>query len=362
MFLKNYWYAAAWAEEIGRDLLDRVILNEPVVFFRKEDGTPVALENRCAHRRVQLSMGTLIGDTLQCRYHGLVYDCSGACVRVPGQTRIPSNVRVKSYPVVERHKLLWIWMGASEDADQSKIPHFPLLDDPSWCQIKDYFHVPANYLLIFDNLSDLSHVAYLHNAYTGNEPIGEKATVNFERFSDAGQEGVRGARWTYDVVPAQTYKTFGGYTGNVDRWQLYEFTAPGIFKIYNGSAKAGTGATPQNVEGGTERWWFKVYHAVTPENEKSTHYFWNIVHNIGAHTASVCNPLHKQMRAILAEDFSIFCNQQKNIDLFPDSPTHEIAADLGLVHARRLIASLIEKERKEYGESKPSVPIRSVQA
>jgi phenylpropionate dioxygenase-like ring-hydroxylating dioxygenase large terminal subunit len=359
MFLQNYWYAAAWAEDIGRDLLARVILNEPIVFYRKEDGTPVALENRCAHRRVQLSKGTLIGDTVQCRYHGLVYDCSGACVRVPGQDRIPKAVRVKSYPVAERHKLIWVWMGDPVRADVSTIPQFPLLDDPAWCQIKDYFHVPANYLLIFDNLSDLSHVAYLHNSYTGNEPIGEHATVKFERFSEGHHEGVRGSRWTYDVEPAQTYKTFGGYTTNVDRWQVYEFTLPGIFKIYNGSAKVGTGATPANIEGGKERWLFKVYHAITPESETSTHYFWNIVHNIGAHTASVCNPLHKQMRAILAEDFDIFCHQQKNIELNPDTPTREIAADAGLIHARRLVASMLERQQAERNEPK-SVLIHEV--
>lgn len=362
MFLKNYWYAAAWAEDIGRDLLGRVILNEPVVFYRKLDGTPVALENRCAHRRVQLSKGNLIGDTVQCVYHGLVYDCSGACVRVPGQDRIPKAVRVRSYPVAERHKLIWIWMGEPALADESKIPQFPLLDDPKWCQIKDYFHVAANYLLIVDNLSDLSHVAYLHNSYTGNEPVGERASVKFERFSEGGREGVRGARWTYDVEPAQTYKTFGGYTGNIDRWQIYELSAPGIVKIYNGSARAGSGAGPENVEGGEQRWLFKVYHAITPETETTTHYFWNIVHDIGAHTASVCNPLHKQMRSILAEDFDIFVNQQKNINLDPEAPTREISADLGLMHARRLIATLLEQERAERGEPRKTVPIQGVPA
>jgi phenylpropionate dioxygenase-like ring-hydroxylating dioxygenase large terminal subunit len=80
MFLRNYWYVAAYDHEIGRRPLGRIILGEPIVFYRLEDGTPVALEDRCAHRHLPLSMGTLVGDTLQCHYHGLRYDKTGTCV------------------------------------------------------------------------------------------------------------------------------------------------------------------------------------------------------------------------------------------------------------------------------------------
>src|SRR4051794_3341787 len=103
MFLKNHWYVAASASDITRTPLGRIILNEPVVFFRTADGTPVALEDRCPHRRLPLSMGKLVGDdVLQCHYHGLRFDSTGACVRVPGQDAIPATARVKKYPVVER--------------------------------------------------------------------------------------------------------------------------------------------------------------------------------------------------------------------------------------------------------------------
>src|SRR4029079_2753344 len=90
--------------------LGRIVWSEPVVFYRTEDGTPVALEDRCPHRRLPLSMGKLGGaDVLQCHYHGLRFAPTRACVRVPGQDMIPATARVKSYPVVERYKWLWIW-------------------------------------------------------------------------------------------------------------------------------------------------------------------------------------------------------------------------------------------------------------
>src|ERR1700692_2284553 len=98
MFLRNFWYVAAYGHEVTRSPFGRIILGEPIVFFRTEDGTPVALEDRCAHRHLPLSMGRLVGDLLQCHYHGLCYDGTGQCVKVPGQEAIPPAARVKAYP------------------------------------------------------------------------------------------------------------------------------------------------------------------------------------------------------------------------------------------------------------------------
>src|SRR5258708_1540613 len=132
MFLRNYWSVAAYDHEIGRRPLGRIILGEPIVFYRLEAGTPVALEDRCAHRHLPLSMGTLVGDVLQCHYHGLRYDKTGTCVRVPGQDTIPRSARVKSYPVVERYHWLWLWIGDPALADPHKIPDFHWFDDANW--------------------------------------------------------------------------------------------------------------------------------------------------------------------------------------------------------------------------------------
>jgi len=139
MFLKNYWYVAASAPEIGRKPFRRIIMSEPVVFYRTVDGTPVALEDRCPHRRLPLSMGKLISDdVLQCHYHGLRFDRTGACVRVPGQDLIPATARIKAYPVVERYNWLWIWMGDPALADPATIPDYHWFDDPNWGAKSDY--------------------------------------------------------------------------------------------------------------------------------------------------------------------------------------------------------------------------------
>ena len=99
MFVKNCWYVVAWSKDIGRELVGRILLNEYVVLYRKEDGTPVALENRCPHRNLPLSEGRLIGDEIECGYHGMVFNCDGVCTHLPGSDEAPDWASVRRYPV-----------------------------------------------------------------------------------------------------------------------------------------------------------------------------------------------------------------------------------------------------------------------
>jgi phenylpropionate dioxygenase-like ring-hydroxylating dioxygenase large terminal subunit len=126
-------------------------------------------------------MGRLVGDILQCHYHGLRYDATGACVRVPGQDTIPPGACVKAYPVVERHRWLWIWMGDPALADPAAIADFHWLDDPAWGAKTQYLHVQANWQLIVDNLLDLTHLAFVHETTIGNSALVDNANVKVER-------------------------------------------------------------------------------------------------------------------------------------------------------------------------------------
>ena len=171
-YLRNAWYVAAWSDGVGDgQLVPRTIMDEPIVLYRKADGAVAAIEDRCAHRFAPLSMGKIVGgDRIQCPYHGLEFDGSGACVRNPhGTKNIPPRARVKSYPVIEKHKAVWVWMGDAP-ADAGKIPDFGVLDNvPELHTTKrDCIVIKANYQLIIDNLLDLSHTSYLHEGILGN--------------------------------------------------------------------------------------------------------------------------------------------------------------------------------------------------
>ena len=104
MFLKtekqwplNAWYHAAWSHEItGNKPLARTFLNEDVVLFRDSEGNASALEDRCCHRATPLRLGDVVPEGLQCGYHGMTFNGSGKCVKIPGQEKVPPYAKVRS--------------------------------------------------------------------------------------------------------------------------------------------------------------------------------------------------------------------------------------------------------------------------
>jgi len=144
-FLMNCWYMAAWDHElIDGKLLARTLLEEPVLLYRGESGRVVALDNRCCHRGAKLSNGRLEGDDVRCMYHGLKFDPGGKCIQIPGQENIPKGLGVRSYPVVEKQHIVWIWMGEAAKADPALILDISYLDDPGLRGIPDYKHNKSN--------------------------------------------------------------------------------------------------------------------------------------------------------------------------------------------------------------------------
>jgi vanillate O-demethylase monooxygenase subunit len=339
MFLRNYWYVAASTQEIGRKPLGRVILGEPVVMFRTEGGTAVALEDRCPHRRLPLSMGKLVGDdVLQCHYHGLRFDRTGQCVRVPGQDMIPRTARVKSYPVVERYKWLWIWMGDPALADPATITDYHWLDDPNWGARPDYLYAQCNWQLVNDNLLDLTHLAFVHETTIGNMALVEHAAVKVERTP----AGVRVTRWIIDKPAPPAFVKIGGFTGNVDRWQIIDYTPPSFIRLDVGATPTGTGAPEGKRVGGIS---MRNLNAMTPETETTTHYFWAQAHDFEPHNPEMTEKIFQQIKTAFLQDVEVFTAQQKNIDLDPDAPQIDINADSGGIQARRIVDRLWKEEQ-----------------
>jgi phenylpropionate dioxygenase-like ring-hydroxylating dioxygenase large terminal subunit len=344
MFLRNYWYVSAWSEELAAEPVARIMLGEPVVLYRKADGAPVALEDRCIHRRAPLSIGKVVGDAIRCGYHGLTFDPSGACIKIPGQAAIPPAARVRRYPAVERHSCIWVWMGEPERADPAAIPDFHWLGTPDWAVCKKHAHVACHYQLVVDNLLDLSHLAFVHASTVGTDEVADKAKVKTERI---GRDRLRVSRWTLDVAPARTYAEFGSYAGNIDRWQISEFQPPSTLVIDNGSATAGSGAS----EGGrgAQRWGFMVCHGITPETERTTNYFWAAAHEFGADDSQIRDEFHRQCLHVVGEDIAVFEAQQRTIELDSGAPTIDIHYDAGPLQARRIVERLLAAEAAEQG-------------
>jgi phenylpropionate dioxygenase-like ring-hydroxylating dioxygenase large terminal subunit len=338
MFVRNTWYVAAWADEVENRPLARTFLNTPVVLFRGAAGTVAALEDRCCHRALPLHHGDVVGDCLRCAYHGLEYNLSGQCVRIPGQDKIPSKAKVQSYPVVEKDDLIWIWLGDPEQANVESVPAYPWHGDDGWRYKKNTYLIEANHLLIYDNLLDLTHLGYVHK-----KTIGGDAETHFAAATKTHrtENGVRVERWMLDCIPPPTYTAaFKFGTEHVDRWQEIEFE-PGLVRIFTGAKDVGTGAPQGDRDGG---FGFRGLNAMTPETEGTTHYFWSAAHNFRLNEQAVTEEIYRNIATTFNEDKEIIESQYRSLVREPNRSFVDIGFDIGPVQARRIWDAMSKAE------------------
>ena len=340
MFLRNCWYVAAWEDEIGDRPLARTLLGEPVVLYRTAAGAASALEDRCCHRALPLSMGTLVGGELQCSYHGFRYAPDGRCVAVPGQAAVPPEARVRSYPVVERWDWVWIWMGDPDRVDEGLIPDWHWVDDPDWRTVRGNggrpLHCACNYQLITDNLQDITHLSYVHTSSIGNADI-----VDFSFKTERKARSVHMVRNVMNRPAAPFYQWAGKFKGNVDRWITCDTQMPCFSVNDAGCVDAGTDMRPGHRDRGVE---MRVLNAPTPETERTTHYFYAHARHFGLDDEEIENAYRTQFTGVFQEDKAVLEAQQAMIDRDPAAHVIDINADAPGLQCRRLLRELIAAE------------------
>jgi vanillate O-demethylase monooxygenase subunit len=340
MFIRNAWYIAAWADELGQKPLARRICDEPVVLFRDQAGRAAALVDRCCHRAAPLSRGELVPAGIQCGYHGLTFDGDGRCVAVPGQANISDKARVRSYPLVEKNQFVWIWMGDAAAADASKIVDFPYHDDKAqWPNKHDCYPIRANYMLMVDNLVDLTHLGYLHAKTVGGNPA---AHVNAEMQTTRTATGIKFTRWMRDSVPPPSYVKAAGFKGRVDRWQEFEWVAPSSVLQWTGAADVGTGAYEGKREGGFQ---FRLFHGLTPETETSCFYFWSCANGYRQNEPEATEQLYREIAPTFVEDKDMVEAQQARLAELGEQGLVNIVSDANRVVMRRFIERLLSEEK-----------------
>ncbi|MBV8094385.1 MAG: aromatic ring-hydroxylating dioxygenase subunit alpha [Acetobacteraceae bacterium] len=338
-FPRNAWYAAAWDAELKHALFPRTVANQKLVLYRRENGEPVALEDACWHRLLPLSLGRLEGDTVVCGYHGLKFDCHGRCTFMPSQETINPAAAVRSFPAVERHRFIWVWPGDPALADPDLIPDLHPNHDPRWAGDGKTIHAKCDFRLIVDNLMDLTHETYVHSSSIGNEAVAE---APFEVHHSDREVIVE--RWMLDIEPPPFWRAQLGKPGNVDRWQIIHFQPPCTVAIDVGVAPAGTGAPQGDRRQGVSMW---VINTITPETDKTCHYYWANVRDYRIHEQRVTTEIREAITNVFREDEIIVEAQQRAIDENPDKIFYNLNIDAGAVLARRLIDRMVDAEQGE---------------
>jgi phenylpropionate dioxygenase-like ring-hydroxylating dioxygenase large terminal subunit len=338
MFLKNVWYVAAWADEVGAGLHSIRILGEKICLFRNSLGAPIAFEDYCPHRRMPLSMGRLHNNQVECGYHGLTFDCSGVCVSAPTNAhKIPDNASVRTYPCEERYGLVWIWMGDANEADASAIFNVDHYGDPAWGYNRGApIDVACNYQLVNDNLLDPSHVAWVHAS-----TFGESTTRDTPIETNASETGVVVSRWMLDCPPAPFYQQVITFDGNCDRLQHYEVRYPSHALIRAVFTPAGTGGPNGPLHDDT--FIMDSYNFMTPVDDGKTRYYWFQLRNVHPESEELSALMSAGVKAAFEEDRAILNAVQQGMKERPDGFI-SMRSDFGGMQFRRQLKMLIERE------------------
>ena len=351
---RNQWYVAAWDHEVTREPVERWILNKPIAFYRKENGTPVALDGRCPHRSFPLGKSRVVGDNLQCGYHGIAFRPDGSCAEIPTQLIAPSVCKVRAYPLVKRANWLWIWMGEQDGADEGLIPSEEALgtsNDDYVFAGASYNLVQSRYMLLHENLFDLTHLGYLHRTTLGSG--GAQNTVPKVNRGDNWIETVYSQK---NIPIPEFYAKLANYKGNVDWYQGLKLYLPclhvGGADIHMPSAGEGRGERL-----GSNR----VLHALTPATRHSTHYFFTLGQTWNKDAAVSQRLFDYVEQNIIPEDITGAVYIEEMIERVGGRPSELlIRSDSACVQGRRMFEKMIRAEEQD-SQAVEDLPFRAHQ-
>ncbi|MFC5476077.1 Rieske 2Fe-2S domain-containing protein [Paraherbaspirillum soli] len=334
MLVKNSWYIAAYSNEIKRELFARTLVGEPVLMYRKLDGSIAAIADRCSHRRVSLSRGKLIDDRVQCTYHGLEFNHAGECVRIPGQDAIPQRACIRSYPVAEKDGFVWLWPGDASLAADHPVPDYFMRSSPRYEGKTFFTPVKGDYLLAIENLLDLTHLPHVH-------PQAFEADIsNFHPKVKVEENLITATRTLSDVPNLPMYIPAMGID-RVDRIQVATF-APG------GNLRVDSIIRPVGSDDLSKALTVYIFVQVTPETDTTHFAYTGLYRDFALGNPALTDKLHEEFIEVVLQDTSIIEHQQRNHEQDgSDVKVIDILVDHASLAARRIVRRMYEQEQAQ---------------
>lgn len=335
-WVRNAWYAAGFGDEFGRKPVERTILGERVLLFRSEAGEAVALSGVCLHRFMPLAMGEREGDVVKCAYHGMSFDKTGRCVTGPAGS--PAAGRLHRYPTLEIGPLVWIWTGAAENADADMLPDFAQcgIATEGWrADPNGIKRIAARYMLIVDNLFDLSHINWVHASVLGRLSIVDRKPV----LRDGGGLLYYERRETGDPDDFLRY-LFPDVVGPVENVLATIMLGPGLITSLGPSVReAADSPAAGRIHGDMH-----FVHVITPETEQSTFVLTLITRNFRIADDELSAAMRRQNDVFLEQDVTTAEAIEAVVGSLSSNEELSFQTDRGGIEARRLLQSMIDSE------------------
>lgn len=335
---RNMWWVAARADEITSTPISRWLLEMPVVMYRTDDGSPVALDDRCPHRWAPLSEGVVIGDQIKCPYHGMQFGSDGVCTLVPTQTNVPAGASVASYPLRESGAFVWIWMGDPAEIDNHEPPvDLEYTADPEWSVVSGYYDVACNWVLIRENVLDLTHIPHLHaKTFKQNDwDAVPKASIDGDVIT---------YQQSFDPAPLSPLFCHAlGFSETKPVGRTQVGTMPSLAVSFSDWHVT----DPEPDPGARSEFLVRGSHIVTPGLRGRTHYFWTAAFDMADVPAEAIETSRRNVVEAFDEDKHLLERMQEQLALDPraaDAPEIGLAADGAGLRVRQVLARRLEAE------------------
>jgi phenylpropionate dioxygenase-like ring-hydroxylating dioxygenase large terminal subunit len=360
--IRNTWYVAGMSADFPKEKLSgHVVCNRPIVMWRTRHGDVVAYDDRCAHKRFPLSKGRLMADgTLECAYHGLRYDMTGKCVMIPSHPTGPISpqAKVQPFPVIEQDGMVWIWPGDPAKSHLRKPPSLPEVGDDKWESIVvGPYDVPANYLLLIENLLDITHFYPLHDGNIGDvansripveleegEVDGNKYAMTIRKVTNYQQPPYLIDWFHYDVV---------------DRHHTHCMMSPAVTRVVMRNARPGKlkprkakTEFPGELLNNRDERGYVLVHTHTPVND--TRHIWRVIVSCPAHHKSKGAPDMSAAARVaamfpkVADEDLWALEQQQHMFEYADEGYQEVflKPDIAIRRTRKIFLDMLREEQQ----------------
>ena len=347
-YVRDSWYVAGLSHEFKAEkLTGHKIAGQSLVIWRTGAGKVVAFDNRCCHKRFPLSEGKILGNgLLECAYHGLCYNDQGACVKIPSHPdgAIPPQAKLRPYPVIEQDGMVWVWAGNPDRASKFQPPRTPEVGDAAWESIDSGpMHVPANYVLLIENLLDITHFYPLHDGNIGDY-ANSQLPIELVEGESGGYRFVKTIRKAANYTQPPYFVDWFHYPV-VDRLHTHCMVSPGLTRVELHVA-------PEGKLGTKEERGYVLLHTHTPIDERNHVWRWCVNcpadhMSRGDPSVSAASRIAQMFPAVVDQDRWALEKQQEMFEL-PDAGYTELflKPDKALRRARQILAQMQHEERQ----------------
>jgi len=349
---RNCWYVAGISADFPTgELTGHVICNRPIVMWRAKEGDVLAYDDRCAHKRFPLSKGRLMDDgTLECAYHGMRYDVSGKVVMIPSHPTGPISpkAKLKPFPVIEQDGLIWVWPGDADKAETKMPPSSPEIADPNWdTVVGEPMDTPANFMLLIENLLDITHFYPLHDGNIGDIE-NSRIPILLEEGEIGGNQYIKTVRKVMDYKQPPYLVDWFHYE-TVDREHTHCMLSPGMTRVIMRNALPGK--LGEGLHKGSHERGYVLIHTHTPVNDRRHIWRWYLSAPVDHMSAgdpkmSTAKRAASMFPSVVAEDHFALNQQQAMFD-YPDEGYQEVflKPDKGLRRARQIVQDMLREEQ-----------------